>query len=49
MSPHPVYPRLFEPFNIGSVELRNRVAISAHFAGWWVTDGLPNEDFAAYI
>ncbi|MBT3265888.1 FAD-dependent oxidoreductase [Candidatus Poribacteria bacterium] len=49
MSTHPVYPRLFEPIEIGPVELRNRVAISAHFAGWWVTDGLPNEDFAAYI
>ncbi|MAF11386.1 hypothetical protein CMK11_13130 [Candidatus Poribacteria bacterium] len=49
MSTHPVYPRLFEPIDIGSVDLKNRVAISAHFAGWWVTDGLPNEDFAAYI
>ena len=43
------FPHLFSPFTIKNVELRNRVAISAHFAGWWVTDGLPNEDFAAYI
>ena len=34
---------------IKNVTFRNRIAISAHFAGWWVTDGLPNEDFAAYI
>jgi 2,4-dienoyl-CoA reductase-like NADH-dependent reductase (Old Yellow Enzyme family)/thioredoxin reductase len=46
---HPTYPRLFAPVDIGNVTLRNRVAISAHFAGWWVTDGLPNEQFAAYI
>jgi len=46
---HPTYPRLFTPVDIGAVTLRNRLAISAHFAGWWVTDGLPNEQFAAYI
>jgi len=46
---HSKFPRLFSPITIKNVTLRNRIAISAHFAGWWVTDGLPNEDFAAYI
>ena len=40
---------MFHPLTIKNVTFRNRIAISAHFAGWWVTDGLPNEDFAAYI
>ena len=43
------FPRLFRPITLKNVTLRNRIAISAHFAGWWVTDGLPNEEFAAYI
>ena len=47
--PHPQYPHTFRPITIKNVTLKNRIAISAHFAGWWVTDGLPNEDFAAYI
>ena len=48
-TPHPQVPHMFRPLTIKNVTLRNRIAISAHFAGWWVTDGLPNEDFAAYI
>lgn len=46
---HWKFPRLFRPFTLKDVTLRNRIAVSAHFAGWWVTDGLPNEEFAAYI
>ena len=46
---HQEFPRLFRPFTLKKVTLRNRIAVSAHFAGWWVTDGLPNEEFAAYI
>ena len=46
---HPIFPHSFNPITIKNVTLKNRIAISAHFAGWWVTDGLPNEDFAAYI
>lgn len=46
---HWEFPRLFRPFTLKDVTLRNRIAVSAHFAGWWVTDGLPNEEFAAYI
>ncbi len=46
---HPKFPRLFRPITLKGVTLRNRIAISAHFAGWWVTDGLPNEEFAAYL
>ncbi len=46
---HPRFPRLFSPLSFQGVTLRNRIGISGHFAGWWVTDGLPNEDFAAYI
>ncbi|MCZ6678660.1 MAG: FAD-dependent oxidoreductase [Candidatus Poribacteria bacterium] len=48
-TPHPKFPHLFRPIAMKNVTLPNRIAISAHFAGWWVTDGLPNEDFAAYI
>ena len=48
-TPHPQFPHMFHPLTIKNVTFRNRIAISAHFAGWWVTDGLPNEDFAAYI
>ena len=46
---HLKFPRLFRPITLKGVTLRNRIAISAHFAGWWVTDGLPNEEFAAYL
>ena len=44
------FPRLLSPLDLaGKLTLRNRIAISAHFAGWFVSDGLPNEDYAAYI
>ena len=46
---HCKFPLLFRPITLKNVTLRNRIAVSAHFAGWWVTDGLPNEEFAAYI
>jgi 2,4-dienoyl-CoA reductase-like NADH-dependent reductase (Old Yellow Enzyme family)/thioredoxin reductase len=35
---------------LGGVQLRNRVAISGHFAGWYVgPGGLPSDELAAYI
>jgi 2,4-dienoyl-CoA reductase-like NADH-dependent reductase (Old Yellow Enzyme family) len=44
------FPLLFSPTAIKGVELRNRVAISAHFGGWWVdNEGLPNDAFRAYV
>jgi 2,4-dienoyl-CoA reductase-like NADH-dependent reductase (Old Yellow Enzyme family)/thioredoxin reductase len=46
---HPRFPHLFSPVTIAGCEIRNRVGISAHFAGWWADDGLPTEDFAAYV
>src|SRR5947199_6387281 len=46
---HPSFPHLFTPFQIGPVTLRNRVAISAHFAGWWVDLGLPSDELVAYL
>lgn len=46
---HPQYPHLFSPLTLAGVTLRNRVGISAHFAGWWVDDGLPTPAFADYI
>jgi 2,4-dienoyl-CoA reductase-like NADH-dependent reductase (Old Yellow Enzyme family)/thioredoxin reductase len=48
-SRHPQFPYLFEPLTFKGVTLRNRVAISAHFAGWWVDQGLPSKEFAAYL
>src|SRR5689334_22178467 len=47
---HARFPHLFTPIRIRNLELRNRVAISGHFAGWWVgPGGLPSDSFAAYI
>src|SRR5438874_3755230 len=47
---HPRFPHLFSPFTLKGVELRNRVVISGHFAGWWVGDGgLPSDAFVAYV
>jgi 2,4-dienoyl-CoA reductase (NADPH2) len=46
---HPRFPHLFAPFRLGEVTLRNRAAISAHFAGWWVDRGLPSDEFVAYL
>src|SRR5260370_39347762 len=49
-SDHPLFPHLFRPITLKGVPIRNRVVISAHFAGWWVgPDGLPSEAFADYI
>lgn len=48
--PHPQFPHLFAPLVLNGVSLRNRVAISGHFAGWYVgPDGLPSDELAAYI
>src|SRR6478752_6435587 len=46
---HPTFPHLFEPVEIRGVEMRNRVAVSAHFAGWWVDQGLPSDAFVSYV
>src|ERR1043166_10201369 len=40
---------MFRPLEIRGVTLRNRICISAHFAGWWVKDGLPSDEFVAYL
>src|SRR5260370_13626752 len=49
-SDHPLFPHLFRPITLKGVPIRNRVVISAHFAGWWVDPGgLPSEAFADYI
>src|SRR5436309_12779529 len=49
MSHHPHFPHLFRSFQLRGVRLRNRIAVSAHFAGWWVDRGLPSEEFVAYL
>ncbi len=46
---HPQFPHLFTPFRIRNMEMRNRIAISGHHAGWWVDQGMPGSEFAAYI
>jgi 2,4-dienoyl-CoA reductase-like NADH-dependent reductase (Old Yellow Enzyme family)/thioredoxin reductase len=46
---HPKYPHLFTPFKIRNLTLGNRIVISAHFAGWWVDQGLPSKEFVAYL
>lgn len=47
---HARFPHLFQPYTLKGVELRNRVAISGHFAGWWVgPGGLPSDAFVAYV
>src|SRR3982751_2613521 len=43
------FPNLFRGFQLRNVTLRNRVCVSAHFAGWWVDGGLPSEEFVAYV
>ena len=48
--PHPQFPHLFAPLVLNGIHLRNRVAISGHFAGWYVgPGGLPSDELAAYI
>ena len=49
MSDHPQFPHLFRPLTIQGVTLKNRIAISAHIAGWWVDGGLPSDAFVAYV
>ena len=49
MPKHLVFPHLFEPYQLKGVLLRNRVVISGHHAGWWVDNGLPSEEFVAYV
>src|SRR5947207_128341 len=48
-SDHPKFPRLFKPLPLRNITLKNRVAVSAHFAGWWVDRGLPSDAFIAYL
>jgi len=44
------FPHIFRPYDLKGVELRNRIAISGHFAGWWVgPGGLPSDAFVAYV
>lgn len=45
----PAYQRVFSPLRIGPAVIANRVGISAHFAGWWATEGLPNDAFRAVL
>ena len=47
--PHARFPLLFQPLQIRNVLLPNRIAISGHFAGWWVDRGLPSDAFIAYL
>lgn len=48
--PHPQFPHLFAPLALNGVTLHNRVAISDHFAGWYVgPGGLLSDELAAYI
>jgi 2,4-dienoyl-CoA reductase-like NADH-dependent reductase (Old Yellow Enzyme family) len=42
-----LFPHLFEPIQIGSVRLRNRIFSSGHMT-CMLSDGLPNADFVAY-
>jgi 2,4-dienoyl-CoA reductase-like NADH-dependent reductase (Old Yellow Enzyme family)/thioredoxin reductase len=42
------YPHLFTPITLGSVELRNRVTLSAMTTGFGFVDGVPTDDTLAY-
>ena len=42
-----LFPKLFEPIQIGGVRLRNRIFSTGHMT-CMLSDGLPNEDFVAY-
>src|SRR5438067_3186523 len=49
-SGHPRFPLIFRPYSLKGIELRNRIGISGHFAGWWVgPGGLPSDAFVAYV
>ena len=44
------FPRLFSPFTIKNMTLRNRVCSTAHFAEWMADEeGLPNAECVAYM
>jgi len=42
-----LFPKLFEPMQIGGVHLRNRIFSTGHMT-CMLSDGLPNADFVAY-
>ncbi|MDQ0391890.1 oxidoreductase [Labrys monachus] len=42
------FPRLFSPFRIRGVALRNRVVFQPHFTALGGLDGMPSEDHVAY-
>lgn len=46
---HEQFRHLFQPLQVRGVMLPNRIAISGHFAGWWVDGGLPSDEFVAYV
>src|SRR5436190_618374 len=46
---HPRFPNLFRPYKLKNLTLRNRVCVSAHFAGWWVDGGVPSDEFVSYV
>jgi 2,4-dienoyl-CoA reductase-like NADH-dependent reductase (Old Yellow Enzyme family)/thioredoxin reductase len=46
---HSKFPNIFKPLQIRNMVMPNRIAISGHHAGWWVDQGMPSEEFAAYI
>lgn len=43
------FPHIFRPFTLKGLTLRNRIAVSGHFAGWWVEDDMPGDRFAHYV
>src|SRR5438045_2112330 len=47
--PHATFPHMFAPLRVRNVLLKNRIAVSAHFAGGWVDRGLPSGEFVAYL
>ena len=49
MESHAQFPHIFRPFTLKGLTIRNRIAISGHFAGWWVEDDLPGDRFAHYV
>ncbi len=43
------FPHLFSPLTINKMTLRNRISVPPHFTGWMNTDGVPGDDFVAYL